>query len=144
MSRLRLECHSILMELYRKMKTIRKEHFNKLGIVPSHFHVLKYIKPGDSLTISEISVGIGKESSNIITIIDSFEERGFLQRKRDADDRRIVRVSLTPEGERYREDITRKQEELSVGIYKDLSDEEVSKFMEIVRLVNSRINADTV
>jgi|LSQX01.2.fsa_nt_gb DNA-binding MarR family transcriptional regulator len=144
MNRLRLECHSVFMELYMKIKKIRKEHFNRLGIVPSHFHILKFIKPGDSLTVSEISVGVGKECSNIITIIDFFEARGFLQRKRDADDRRIVRVSLTPEGESYREDIIKKQEELSVGIYKDLSDEEVNKFLDVVRLVNSRISMDNV
>ena len=143
MNRLRLECHSVFMELYMKIKKIRKEHFNRLGIVPSHFHILKFIKPGDSLTVSEISVGVGKECSNIITIIDFFEARGFLQRKRDADDRRIVRVSLTPRRElqgRY----NKKQEELSVGIYKDLSDEEVNKFLDVVRLVNSRISMDNV
>jgi len=140
MSRLRLECHSIFIELYYKFKKIRKKHFEKLGIKPSHFLVLKYIKPGDALTISELSSGVNKESSNIISIIDFFEERGFLQRKRGSDDRRIVRVSLTPEGECYREEIIKKQEELSADIYKNLDDEEVRKFMEVIRLVNSKIN----
>ena len=45
MNRLRLECHSVFMELYMKIKKIRKEHFNRLGIVPSHFHILKFISP---------------------------------------------------------------------------------------------------
>lgn len=139
MSQIRLECHSALMELFRKIRKLRKKNFCDLGIIPSHFFILRYLKPGDALTISELSCGVKMESSNIISIIDCFEEKGYLQRQRDAEDRRIVRVTLTHDGERYREDMISRHEEFIVGLYKALEEEEIKRFTDIIRLVHTKI-----
>lgn len=144
MSQLRLDCHSSFMDLFWKVKKIRKDHLCKLGIIPSHFRVLRSIKPGDALTISELSSIVKMESSNIISIIDCFEEKGFLQRKRDTEDRRIVRVNLTPEGERYREEMIKKHDDFIVRIYSNLDEEEVKRFKEILSIVESKINANII
>jgi MarR family transcriptional regulator, 2-MHQ and catechol-resistance regulon repressor len=48
---------------------------------------------------------IGKKllisKSNVVAVIDALEERGFVLRQRDPEDRRIINVSITQDGRKY-------------------------------------------
>jgi len=128
------------MDLFGKMKKIRRRHLCRLGIIPSHFHVLKKIQPGETLTLSEVSSRVRMENSNVTSIIDHLAGKGIVERYRDADDRRVVRVRLTSEGRSYRDEIIGKHEEFIADIYKNLKDSEIREFMDMVRLVSERID----
>ncbi len=39
--------------------------------------------------------------SNVVAIVDRLEDLEFVKRRQDSDDRRVVNVSITPEGRRY-------------------------------------------
>lgn len=53
---------------------------------------------GDGLSISELAVRTGVGQSSITTACQRLEKAGFVSRKRDERDERVVRVSLTDEG----------------------------------------------
>jgi len=40
-------------------------------------------------------------SSNVVAIVDVLEERGFVVRRRDPEDRRIINVSIAQDGRKY-------------------------------------------
>jgi MarR family transcriptional regulator, organic hydroperoxide resistance regulator len=54
--------------------------------------------PGDGLSIGELAAGTGVGQSSITTACKRLEKAGLVSRKRDTQDERVVRVSLTAEG----------------------------------------------
>ena len=74
---------------------------NTLGdITPSQFAVLEALFHLGSMTQGEISTKVLKSGSNMTTVIDNLERDGYVQRERDAKDRRVINVHLTDTGKR--------------------------------------------
>ncbi len=70
----------------------------------SQFGVLEMLYHLGPLSQGEISNKLLKSGGNITLVIDNLEKRGWVQRKRETKDRRVVTVSLTPSGnERIRQ-----------------------------------------
>lgn len=55
---------------------------------------------GLGLRISEIAAALGVTASNVTQLVSELEEKGWVRRSMDRNDRRAVRVSLTSEGEK--------------------------------------------
>jgi MarR family 2-MHQ and catechol resistance regulon transcriptional repressor len=67
---------------------------------PSQFAVLEALYHRGPLTQGEVSQKILKSVSNITSLIDSLEMDGLVRRQRDARDRRVIHVHLTPAGQK--------------------------------------------
>ncbi|MBQ2953870.1 MAG: winged helix-turn-helix transcriptional regulator [Clostridia bacterium] len=63
----------------------------------SHVQILCMLSSG-SMSIGEISRGLGIAKPNITPLLDSMAERKLLERVRSSRDRRIVNVELLPAG----------------------------------------------
>ena len=66
---------------------------------PSQFGVLETLYHLGSLCQGEISAKLLKSTGNITLVLDNLEKRGLVKRVRDQQDRRMVKIFLTPEGE---------------------------------------------
>lgn len=94
---------------------------------------IKSDTPG--IKISELS-GILKVSSPTITqLINGLENKGFVQRSADPDDRRAVRIRLTSEGEK----VTKKAGETLlasfIGLVEDLGEDSCTELSELLSKV---------
>ena len=69
------------------------------GLTGSQFGVLETLYHLGPLCLGEISAKLLKSGGNITLVIDNLEKQGLVQRVRDPDDRRMINVSLTEEGE---------------------------------------------
>jgi DNA-binding MarR family transcriptional regulator len=65
---------------------------------------------------STIGTYVGMDRSSLSRMVDSLEEKGFVQRKSDPEDRRKVLVSLTEKGERCYEFLNKISEEMVTEI----------------------------
>ncbi len=63
----------------------------------SHIQILCVLSEGE-MTIGHLSAALGIAKPNITPLIDNLHQRGLLERRRSEADRRIVNVSLRPEG----------------------------------------------
>ncbi len=70
------------------------------GLTESQFGVLEALFHLGPSCQRELAVKILKSAGNLTTVIDNLEKRDLVKRRREAEDRRIVIVSLTPEGRR--------------------------------------------
>ncbi|MDY9925276.1 MarR family winged helix-turn-helix transcriptional regulator [Methanosarcina sp.] len=93
---------------------------------------------------STIGTYVGMDRSSLSRMVDSLEEKGFVRRKNDPEDRRKVLVSLTEKGERCYEFLNRISEEmaaeiLGLGEEQDLRDFEKSleTMLRVLRKINS-------
>ena len=66
---------------------------------PSQFGVLETLYHLGPLCQGEISAKLLKSTGNVTLVLDNLEKRGLVKRARDQQDRRMVKIYLTPEGD---------------------------------------------
>ena len=94
--------HQALIELLRTAETLwnaSRVFFARWDLSPSQFNVLNllYEQPGGCSQI-ELSRQLIMHRSNVTGLVDRLENRGLVQRKDSATDRRAFNVLLTPQG----------------------------------------------
>lgn len=60
--------------------------------------VLMSVRDGIATTAAEVARHLDHDPGATTRLVDQLEERGLLERKRSSDDRRVVRLSITPAG----------------------------------------------
>ena len=78
-----------------RMDVVQAEH----NVPMSHVQVLTMLGETGVRTVSEISQRLGISKPNITPLIDRLISEGYVERRRDESDRRVVKVVLLPEGE---------------------------------------------
>ena len=73
-----------------------------LGVTYPQYLVLLVLWEEDGLTVSGIGDRLYLDSGTLTPLLKRLEAGGLLRRERDADDERIVRISLTAQGKKLR------------------------------------------
>jgi MarR family transcriptional regulator, lower aerobic nicotinate degradation pathway regulator len=81
-----------------KMRAIKD--FEQFDFSPYHHSVLALLDEGSCETQGTIADTLKLDRSMLVGLLDTLEERGMIERKRDPNDRRRHLVSLTPAGKR--------------------------------------------
>ena len=125
-----------LLPLARKrllrLDIIQKEHQMPF----SHLQVLALLHLHDSLSVSEISRRLGIAKPNITPLVDRLYEAGYVNRQHDAQDRRVVNISLEAAG---REKLEKIRADLSVHIHEQLSTLNAADCRELSNSISSMV-----
>jgi DNA-binding MarR family transcriptional regulator len=68
------------------------------GITTPQFTALLSLREQPNMTMGELCEKLFLACSTATDLIDRMEKNGFLERKRDADDRRVIRLSISEKG----------------------------------------------
>ncbi len=134
-----------LLEIYPPlMKKINTgDYMQKFKLTPNLTRILFILKYQDKLSISELSSRMVMNRSNCSRAIDNLEEKGYVKRETDPDDRRKILLLLTKAGEKVVEDLNREiREEIKVHM-SELSEEDImilKEASERIHKVLSRLN----
>ncbi|MDR3497994.1 MAG: MarR family transcriptional regulator [Parvibaculum sp.] len=74
--------------------------FERQGFTFSQWAVLMHLRDGLADTAADIARSFHHDGGAMTRIIDQLEARNLIERKRCCEDRRVVRLKLTPEGAR--------------------------------------------
>lgn len=74
-------------------------HLADHGLTTSQFGVLEAVYHVGPLSQRQLAQKILRSSGNLTMVIDNLERDGLVTRERDPQDRRVMRVTLTTEGE---------------------------------------------
>lgn len=81
-------------------KVIKGAAPGRRGLTPSQYNVLRILRGAgpDPLTCGEISRRLVTPGPDVTRLLDRLEAHGWVERVRDAADRRVVRSGITAEG----------------------------------------------
>ncbi|MNO58827.1 putative HTH-type transcriptional regulator YusO [compost metagenome] len=128
-----------LMSAFNQLKRM-DWHRGVEGCKPSELRVLFIIKRGSSrdsrgVTVSEISSMMGVTSPTVTPLVRSLEDNGLVIRYNDQEDRRLVRVKLTEEGDALTRKSIKLYTERFEGLYDYLGDERSDQLADLLELV---------
>jgi DNA-binding MarR family transcriptional regulator len=97
---------------FGELRCVGSERLARQGVSMTHLHVLSLLDHHGELTMSHLADILGVSLSNATGLIDRMEERAYVERLRDREDRRVVFVRLTEGGHKQLSDVQILREEL--------------------------------
>ena len=85
-------------DFVRAAKRARARVGTEAVLSPSQYDLLAPLAGGDVLGLRELARAAGVSAPTATRMLDGLQARGLVTRERSADDRRAVRLGLTPEG----------------------------------------------
>ncbi|MDX3638816.1 MarR family winged helix-turn-helix transcriptional regulator [Streptomyces sp. MB09-02B] len=108
-----------------------------LGMTWAGFRIMNTLWIFGDLEQREIARISGTSRSSVSSALNTLEDRGLVERRRESDDRRVVRVSLTPAGLALLHKAIAGQTPRETAWTAVLDDDEISQLVSLLgRLVN--------
>jgi DNA-binding MarR family transcriptional regulator len=102
------------------LKCAASERVLRLGISMAQLHILYTLQRHGQMPMSRLAEVLNVSLSNATGLIDRIEERGFVERTRVPEDRRIVLIRVTEAGERMLGEIDALSDELLRSVLEHL------------------------
>jgi DNA-binding MarR family transcriptional regulator len=84
--------------LQTESRRLAREQCAKHGITATQLNVLKLLQTVGDLSLSELSRRMSAKNSTVTGIVDRMVEAKLVAREQSAEDRRVWRIRLLPEG----------------------------------------------
>ncbi|USB32958.1 MarR family winged helix-turn-helix transcriptional regulator [Paenibacillus sp. YPG26] len=139
-----------VQRLFEAFNRVRRADWRRPSVgqcKPSEMKLLFYIKKGmekheEGFTVSELSSALEVTSPTVTQLINSVEAGGLVERRMDPNDRRVVRVKLTPVGA----ELTHKAMESFFGrfheLYEHLGEVQSQQLAELLEKVTRFLSED--
>lgn len=116
-----------LGRLRRAMLTRAERALERRGDALVHWQLMSGIAHDDLHSQAALAVRIGMDPAGTSRALDELEARGWVERRRDGDDRRRLNVSLTPKGKRWFDAARREVFSEIAPLFDDLSAREAKQ-----------------
>jgi DNA-binding MarR family transcriptional regulator len=103
LSKRHLEMLAEVRYALRRFLRFGEDAARRAGLTPQQHQLLLAVKgfPGrDWATVGEVAERLQLRHHSTVGLVDRAEQLGLISRRHDAGDRRVVRISLTPAGDR--------------------------------------------
>ena len=123
---------ALTCELFQLMKQFPRPKLKQSsidGLTRSEYELLVMLvmrlgKDNDALTVTEISALLQITPAGVTHLINPLEETGYIERRQDPNDRRIVRVRLTNKGTQVAQALVAEVQDHLVGLVNHLGEED--------------------
>ena len=119
-------------EAFRYM---RRWHSGPLSLI--HLHVMSVLQADGSIPMRTLAESLGVSQASATGIVDRMEQRGLIERRRDIDDRRVIRVELATGGRELLAGMTADRRSKIATLLDDLTDDELDGFLRGMRALRA-------
>lgn len=106
-----------------------REILSNYTITPPQFVALQWLHEYGDMTIGELSTKMYLAFSTTTDLVDRMEKNELVQRVRDEQDRRVVRIHLLAEGERVIQEVIKKRQQYLEEILNDFNEQEIDDLL---------------
>jgi MarR family transcriptional regulator, organic hydroperoxide resistance regulator len=92
----------LLMDLVMAERARIPQIAAEFRLSPPQVHALRLLEPGRPLPMGRLACALGCDASNVTGIVDRLEQRGLIERRPSARDRRVKVLVVTAQGAKVR------------------------------------------
>lgn len=126
--------------IHKNMKHFLTEGIDSAISLP-HIYLLGFIKVHGPCIVTEISNYLDITLSGVTSLVNKLVDLKLVSRERSEEDRRIVRISLTEEGEIILDKVQENKNKLFDMCFYNVTDEEVESFFQVHRKITQNLLA---
>lgn len=115
----------LLYELKKKCIINDDAFMSKADLTQAEYHFFIAISTCDEINSNIIAKNMGLSLSRISRVIDKLVNKKYLTRKTDSSDRRAIKLALTEEGKKLKNEIEDYRKDCELRIIKNVSDKEL-------------------
>ena len=110
-----------------------REILSNYTITPPQFVALQWLHESGDMTIGDLSNKMYLAFSTTTDLVDRMEKNELVQRIRDEQDRRVVRIHLLPEGERIIQEVIEKRQNYLRDLLQDFEVDEAQELLKLLQ-----------
>ena len=114
-----------IFQLMQFMKYQGMKRMEEMDIRPSQAGVLFSLKCWGEQSQKQLAERVGITPPSMTVALRKMEEKGYISRKQDENDQRVIKIQLAPRGEECIEGIQKVVNEMESIIYQGMSREEI-------------------
>jgi DNA-binding MarR family transcriptional regulator len=123
--------------MFRHLSKLMKEQ--NLPITPEQFSVLSHLWQKDGVQQSELALCTNRNRANVTRILDILERESIVERRDDANDRRVFRIYLTEKGKSLRDATAKCAEQTIIDSLKGLTKDEIDTCIKVLLKIKSNV-----
>ncbi len=130
-----------IIYLYTESRRITKELAKRAQLTGPQLTVVKILETIGELSLTELSERIRAQNSTVTGIIDRMERENLVVRERSTEDRRVVKIRLTPKGMDLARDVPVEPMVIFRSALLALSKDEMQDLLKILLKVSRRVKS---
>lgn len=132
---LSLKALTVMLRAFQSTQDVIKQDMTKYGLNPTEFAVLELLYSKGEQQIQHIGKKILLSSSSMTYVIDKLEQKGHIERKTNATDRRVIFAHITEKGRQFMEEAFPLHEKMITELFSVLTAEELETMIPLVKRV---------
>lgn len=125
-----------IRKISRYLNEYTKDHLKCYNLTIGRFHVLRVIMEFQPVSMGKIHEELHMANSTVTVIVDYLHEAGLVKRRRDADDRRVVLLEITDDGNKIMKDLLKQRQDFMKQALTGMEDSAV----ELASLLENLLN----
>lgn len=119
------------------LQSAARKKFAPYNLAPEQSLILSVLRRENGLTQQEIGEKLKKDKANIARMADNLEKKGFIERVRDPNNRRSLKLYMTVQGEKVYDEVLTVYKKFDDEITSRVTEEELSEFKRILHKLTS-------
>ena len=124
--------------MHRVMKRA-KSKYEEFDLNRSQASILFTLHQRSSMSQKDLAVSLNMTPPSITSAIRKMEKDGYISRKQDESDQRVMRLALTEKGESCIQNVKKVAEEMRELIFRGMSPEEIMLFRRLLIQINDNL-----
>lgn len=130
------ELMPVIMKEYVKHQV---DEFEKLKITMPQFFVLELVNRQGEAKMSDLAKFVNVTTAAMTGIVERLFKNGYVLRIDEPDDRRIIKIKLTPKGAKVVKDMTQKRKDITIKMFGSITHEEREEYLKILTHVHDHL-----
>jgi MarR family transcriptional regulator, organic hydroperoxide resistance regulator len=125
----------LLRKAHRNLVRALEDALQGKGLNSGHWYFLRVLWEREGMIQSELSAQVGIMTPATVSALNTLEKRKLIQRRSDPDDKRKIRIYLTPEGKRLERELMPIAQTVLAEQVRGISDRDVNTCRKVLQSI---------